>query len=253
MLAAVLLAGTGAVYATQGDPGDRDAHWKVPRLAVMPLGDSITHGNVGSSTDSGYRAELWDRLSGHAGTLHFVGSERSGRVPDPDHEGHPGWTTEGLLSHIGTWLPAAAPNVVLLHIGTNDLNENRQVDAAPRRLGALIDKITTAAPGMTVLVSSLVPAADPVVRRRVEAFNAAVPDVVAERRAKGFHVGYVDMGEVTTGDLANALHPKDSGYTKMSAAFYRAIARAAADGWIRERVDVTPPPARASRDDRRER
>ncbi|MER5786499.1 GDSL-type esterase/lipase family protein [Streptomyces mobaraensis] len=135
VLAPVLLAGTGAVHASDGEPGP-GTHRKVPRLAVMPLGDSITHGNVGSSTDSGYRPELWDRLDGHAGTLDFVGSERSGRVPDPDHEGHPGWTTEGLLSHIGTWLPAAAPNVVLVHIGTNDLHENLQVATAPRRLGA---------------------------------------------------------------------------------------------------------------------
>ncbi|WP_312018774.1 SGNH/GDSL hydrolase family protein [Streptomyces sp. I05A-00742] len=225
----------------------------MPRLAVMPLGDSITHG-VGSSNGSGYRGPLWDRLTGHAGTLDFVGSERSGRLSDPDNEGHPGWEIENLSANIGTWLPAARPNVVLVHIGTNDLHYNHGVDTAPDRLGALIDKITSAAPDMTVLVSSLVPSADPRTRNRVDAFNTAIPKLVAERRDRGFHVGYVDMGRLTQRDLIDKLHPNDTGFTKMTEAFSDGIARAAADGWIRQQVDVRPaPPSKASPDTHRGR
>ncbi|MEU1819081.1 GDSL-type esterase/lipase family protein, partial [Streptomyces roseifaciens] len=219
-------------------------NWKLPRLAVMPLGDSITHG-AGSSTESGYRGELWNRLTAHADNLDFVGSKQHGKLPDLDHEGHWGWKIDGLLNNIDRWLPAAQPNVVLLHIGTNDLNDNYQVEAAPRRLGDLIDKITSAAPGMTVLVSSVVPSTTAATQQRIEQFNALLPRLVAERQAKGLHVGYVDMGEVTTQDLADDLHPKDSGYVKMANAFYNGIARAAADGWIRQRVDIKPgPPTR---------
>ncbi|MFF4529695.1 GDSL-type esterase/lipase family protein, partial [Streptomyces sp. NPDC001407] len=203
----------------------------------MPLGDSITHG-AGSSNESGYRAELWNRLVPHADNLDFVGSVRNGKLPDPDHEGHWGWKIEGLSANIGRWLPAAKPNVVLLHIGTNDMHDNYQVETAPRRLGDLVDKITSAAPNMTVLVSSLVPSADTETQKRIEHFNAAVPQLVAERQSKGFHVGYVDMSAVTTRDLADDLHPKDSGYVKMAEAFYGGVARAAADGWVQQRVDV---------------
>lgn len=255
VLAAVLLAGTGAVHASDGEPGDRGTHWKVPRLVVMPLGDSITYG-VGSSDGSGYRGPLRNRLAKHAGTLDFVGSERSGRLPDPDNEGHPGWQIDDISTNIGTWLPAAKPNVVLLHIGTNDLayDYGYGVDDAPGRLGELIDRITSAAPDMTVLVSTLVPAGDPRTRKRIDAFNAAVPTVVAERRRRGFHVGHVDMGRLTKQDLIDRLHPNDDGFAKMSDVFYDGIARAAVAGWIRQQVGVKPAPTpKVSPDNRRER
>ncbi|MGA5131375.1 GDSL-type esterase/lipase family protein [Streptomyces olivoreticuli] len=216
-------------------------NWKVPRLAVMPLGDSITHG-AGSSNGSGYRAELWNRLVPHTDNLDFVGSQRNGTLPDPDHEGHWGWKIDGLSANIDRWLPATKPNVVLLHIGTNDMHDNYQVDTAPQRLGGLIDKITSAAPDMTVLVSSLVPSADAGTQKRIERFNAVVPQLVSERQNKGLHVGYVDMSAVTTRDLADDLHPKDSGYVKMADAFYGGLARVATDGWIRQRVEIKPAP-----------
>ncbi|MEU3873879.1 MULTISPECIES: FG-GAP-like repeat-containing protein [Streptomyces] len=217
--------------------------WKVPRLAVMPLGDSITFGTGSAdSGGTGYRGDLWKRLGGHADSLDFVGSRRDGKLPgvDLDHEGHYGWRISDLSSCVETWLSMAKPNVVLLHIGTNDMGSNDRVDGAPARLGALIDKITTAAPDMTVLVASLVPSADPTVQKRVEAFNAAVPKLVAARQAKGRHVGFVGMDAVTTRDLSDGTHPNASGYAKMAEAFSSGLARAAADGWIRPHVDIKP-------------
>ncbi|WKU47542.1 FG-GAP-like repeat-containing protein [Streptomyces sp. VNUA116] len=211
-------------------------NWKVPRLAVMPLGDSITWG-AGSSAKDGYRAVLRDKLASHADSLQFVGSLRQNGA---EHEGHSGWQISGLSENIGHWLPAANPNVVLLNIGTNDMDLDNDVDGAPARLGRLIDQITRAAPDMTLLVSSLVPSQSAEVQRRVEKFNAEVPRLVAERRSKGFKVGFVDMSAVTTRDLNDRLHPNDTGYAKMANAFYEGLSRAAGDGWVRERVDIKP-------------
>ncbi|MGK5545370.1 FG-GAP-like repeat-containing protein [Streptomyces sp. URMC 127] len=211
-------------------------NWKVPRLAVMPLGDSITRG-AGSSTQNGYRIALRDKLASHADSLQFVGSLRTNGA---EHEGHSGWQISDLSENIEQWLPAAGPNVVLLNIGTNDMDLNNDVDGAPARLGRLIDQITRAAPDMTLLVSSLVPSQSAEVQRRVEKFNAEVPRLVAERRSKGFKVGYVDMGALATRDLNDRLHPNDNGYAKMANAFYEGLARAAGDGWVRERVDIKP-------------
>ncbi|MFC5145833.1 FG-GAP-like repeat-containing protein [Streptomyces aureoversilis] len=225
----------GPVAAPEGQQ-----KWKVPRLAVMPLGDSITWG-AGSSTGNGYRIALRDKLAPHADTLQFVGSVRTNGA---DHEGHSGWLISGLSENIERWLPEAGPNVVLLHIGTNDMDLNNDVDGAPARLGRLIDQITRSAPDMTLLVSSLVPSQHAEVQRRVEKFNAEVPRLVAERRNKGFKVGYVDMSAVTPGDLKDRLHPNDSGYAKMANAFYEGLARAAGSGFVRERVDIKPAPHR---------
>ncbi len=214
-------------------------NWKVPRLAVMPLGDSITDG-AGSSTRSSYRAELWTQLTSHTDSLDFVGSQRNGRLPDPDHEGHWGWKIGQLIDGIDAWLASANPNVVLLHIGTNDMHDNYRAETAPARLGELIDKITTAAPGVTVLVSSLVPSSDPATQKRIETFNDTVPGLVETRRSTGFRIGYVDMSGVTTHDLADELHPKDSGYIKMANAFYDGLERAAAEGWLQEHAGISP-------------
>ncbi|MEU5189961.1 FG-GAP-like repeat-containing protein [Streptomyces klenkii] len=212
-------------------------NWKVPRLAVMPLGDSITWG-AGSSSGNGYRIALRDKLASHAGSLQFVGSLRTNGA---DHEGHSGWQIADLSETIERRLPESGPNVVLLNIGTNDMDLNNDVDGAPARLGHLMDQITQAAPDMTLLVSSLVPSQSPQVQSRVEKFNAEVPRLVSERRNKGLKVGYVDMSAVTPGDLKDRLHPNDSGYAKMANAFYEGLARAAGSGWIRERVGIKPP------------
>ncbi|GAA0369310.1 FG-GAP-like repeat-containing protein [Streptomyces blastmyceticus] len=238
MVVALLTAGFGAARTESAHASPTD--WKVPRLAVMPLGDSITEG-ARSTTNSGYRGELWNRLAPHASSLDFVGSQQHGRqLADRDHEGHSGWRIDELSVNIEKWLAAARPNVVLLHIGANDVDQNYHADTAPDRLGSLIDQITAAAPGVTVLVSSLVPSTNPDTLARIEKYNTAVPKVVEERRKRGMNVGYVSMAEVTVQDLGDWLHPNDGGYVKMANAFYNRIARAAADGWIRERVDVRP-------------
>ncbi|MER5766390.1 FG-GAP-like repeat-containing protein [Streptomyces sp. NPDC001985] len=225
--------GYGGTRAEQGDD------WSVPRLTVMPLGDSITEG-AGSSTRSSYRAALWPRLTGRTTALDFVGSQRHGQLPDTDHEGHSGWLIDGLSANIDGWLAAARPNVVLLHIGTNDMDRNHQVATAPARLAGLIDQIVAASPATTVLVASLVPSTSPAVQARVTAYNAQIPGIVAERRAVGHKVEHVDMSAVTTADLRDRLHPNDAGYVKMADAFFGGVSRVARDGWISEQVDVRP-------------
>ncbi|GAA3411800.1 GDSL-type esterase/lipase family protein [Streptosporangium vulgare] len=93
-------------------------------LRVLPLGDSITYGVGGSPGGIGYRGRLWDLLQDDTRSLDFVGSVDSGHgnIPDTDHEGHPRWR----ISQIDQLAAECAinryrPNVVILHIGTNDL------------------------------------------------------------------------------------------------------------------------------------
>ncbi|MCM2388359.1 phosphatidylinositol-specific phospholipase C domain-containing protein [Streptomyces albipurpureus] len=218
---------------------------KVPRMAVMPLGDSITLG-VGSSTRTGYRPALAAELADEAVTAQFVGSQ-----VDADgvtrHEGHSGWRIDQLQAEIEAWLFEAKPNVVTLHIGTNDMNRDYQVATAPQRLGALIDQIHTASPDTAVVVASLVPATDPAVQARVNAYNAAIPGIVSSRAAQGYKITQVSMGGLTTADLNDNLHPNNAGYTKMASAFLGGVRELAHKGWIKETVVVKPaPPKRAT-------
>ncbi|BCJ49673.1 hypothetical protein Asp14428_11480 [Actinoplanes sp. NBRC 14428] len=216
-----LLAAALAAAATLLVPATAHAAPVTGRpVRIMPLGDSITWGE-GSSTTSSYRADLWQRLTGGAGlAVDYVGSARSGSLPDTDNEGHSGWRIDQIIASVDGWLATARPDVVLLHIGTNDMNQNYEVASAPARLGTLLDRIHAGAPSAVVLVAQIVPALDATIDARVDSFNAAVPPVLASRA----YARLVDLNTtITTADMRDTLHPGDAGYTKMADLWYAAL------------------------------
>ena len=113
---------------------------------IMPLRNSITNGNAsGIDPDLtayyvSYRKALYDRLKAAGYVVNdnvFVGTLISGDAVadfDADHEGHRGWTADEIVNGIpgsgegklDEWLIAEEPNIVLLHIGTNDINGNNE-------------------------------------------------------------------------------------------------------------------------------
>ncbi|MGW1275657.1 GDSL-type esterase/lipase family protein [Streptomyces tsukubensis] len=209
------------------------------KLAVMPLGDSITLG-VGSGARTGYRPALAQMLAQDAPDVQFVGS-----MQDADgtrHEGHSGWRIDQISANIERWMEQAKPNLVLLHIGTNDMNRNHEVATAPQRLAGLIDQIHASSPQTAIVVASLVPAADRTVQSRVDAYNRAIPGIVAERAQRGYRITQVSMSTLTVADLDDNLHPNDNGYRKMAASFHGGVVTAARNKWIDENVTVKPAP-----------
>ena len=71
---------------------------------------------------------------------------------DPDHEGWGGFTTADIDAHVTQWVQSAAPDVVLVSIGTNDLVGPNDPSAA---LISLVNKVKLANPNAFVLVSGL--------------------------------------------------------------------------------------------------
>ena len=136
-------------------------------IEIMPLGDSITYG-VGSSTGGGYRLQLWDDLRVRGFPVDFVGSVKTGPASfDRENEGHPGWKINQIAAKVVTWLMIYRPNIILLHIGTNDFFKNDDPAQAPARLSHLLNLITTTLPGVTVLVAQiLAPASQCQAQRR---------------------------------------------------------------------------------------
>ena len=200
-------------------------------LRLMPLGDSITAGYL-SSTGDGYRGPLFTTLSGQVGTLNFVGSQFDGTMADPNNEGHFGDEINAIAGLATGELNTYRPNIITLHIGSNDLNNNYDVSTAPTRLAALIDQIVAAEPDATVLVAQLIPNANATVEARIVTYNAAIPAIVQARASKGEHVFVVSMSSLTTADLHDGLHPNDTGYQKMANAWDAAIKQVISAGWI---------------------
>ncbi len=190
---------------------------------VMPLGDSITHGwNV----TGGYRIDLEDRLIAAGLDVDFVGSQSNGpsELADREHEGYPGKRIHEISDRIDSLLPRQRPEVVLLLIGTNDMIGHHLLASAPARLSSLISQIAAGAPGASILVSSLPTLDTTDGDRRVRAYNAAIPGVVADHAARGHRVSFVDMyPALGRNDLADRVHPNRVGYDKMAAVWESAL------------------------------
>ena len=99
----------------------------------MPLGDSITWGtNPDDPYSPGYRDSLYIKLIATEYNIDFVGS-LSGYGTDPNNEGHPGWFAgppspdlygeHNIADSIYYFLNLHKPDIILLHIGTNDMGE----------------------------------------------------------------------------------------------------------------------------------
>ncbi|MEU3600985.1 GDSL-type esterase/lipase family protein, partial [Streptomyces sp. NPDC006798] len=232
-----------------------EQHHPVPRLAVMPLGDSITvgvgHSSCPTSADrancQGYRLGLGDKLvqGGHAARVNFVGSQTNG---GQKHEGHSGWTIEQVSNRVESWMVAAEPNVITLHIGSNNIEHNVDRANAPAKVEKLLDKIFGAAPDVTVVIAPIVPNSrtkdGEVLQPLVDTFNTKLKAIVKDQQDnKKRKLDLADFSAINNGDLADGLHPNSSGYAKMADAFYAGIKRAAAADWITETVPVVPPPA----------
>ncbi|KAI0486515.1 SGNH hydrolase-type esterase domain-containing protein [Xylaria cf. heliscus] len=214
-------------------------------LRVLPIGDSITWG-AQSSDSNGYRNSLFNQLAARGNKVDFVGNVTSGSMADNQHEGHRGYVIADIEneSNVGIY---AAPNIALVHAGTNDMNRNTNVGTAPSRLESLINKILTHSPDAVVLVCQIIPSTTTATQARINDFNAKIPSLVSSFVNAGKKVMAVEMNKaLTTADLKDSLHPNDGGYAKMADAYYAAIKKADDMGWISAPGTPKTPPSSTS-------
>jgi lysophospholipase L1-like esterase len=208
---------------------------------IMPLGDSITFG-VGSRTplfdQGGYRMELFRLANADGHPITFVGTQANGPAdfdnrPFPRaHEGYSGSTINDggnqLASRVDASIAATDPDIILLMIGTNDVNN--LVSNPPSDLENLLDQIIDDAPDALLVVAQIVPTRTAGTNTRIQAYNANVASLVEELAAAGEHVVLVDMFSAfvsnpnfSTALLNDNLHPNDAGMVVMARTWYPAI------------------------------
>lgn len=208
-------------------------------LEVMTLGDSITFG-FRSSTGNGFRSKLHSLLDATGAPVDFVGRNHAGSMSDNDNEGYSGYTIDQINGLAAGELRTFKPNVVTLHVGTNDLDKNIDVTRAPARLTSLLNTIYTTEPDVAVVLSTLVPSTNRLTESNIEAYNASLPAVINGQRAQGRKIELVDMSAVTTADLSDYLHPNDAGYDKMGEIFYEGIETAVSSDEVSTIANVGP-------------
>jgi hypothetical protein len=212
-------------------------------VKILPLGDSITRG--GAAVDSpypSYRYLLWNYLKTGGYDVDFIGSTTyptfSSFSFDQEHEGHRGYTTgmelngdpsddpEGKLS---TWLNQYTPDIVLLHIGTNDVLQQVNLTERLSNVDQIIDTLRAANPDVKILLAQIIPTSDAFRNSNSEliAFDRALPGLAAGKNTTQSPVIVVDMYTGYDGFADNqydGIHPQTSGEKKLADRWYAALA-----------------------------
>ena len=203
---------------------------------IMPIGDSIT---FGMGDDGGYRKFLDMTLKEKGIKFDLVGPEGSNSASftyngtqvsyDNNHAGYsgytiasiPGWSNGGgvydKLKSNGA-VEKNKPDIIILMIGTNDMNGSRAVNECEKDLKTLLDYLLdNMAEGGMIFLSTI-----PDIGgffggggKDVSEYNALVKQVASEYSSK--NVKFADAHSVLNGtnDLGDGIHPNRAGYEKI--------------------------------------
>ncbi|NLG71742.1 MAG: hypothetical protein GX495_06855 [Chloroflexi bacterium] len=218
-------------------------------VRIMPLGDSITKG-TGTCSDpagqdcTGYREPLYDLLVNAGYAVDFVGSLgaefQSSRDFDTGHEGHGGKTAHhirnvlynGYNAFPGQFLISSAqPDIVLLHVGTNDISDGELAPRVNNEIGLILNEIdqyeNDAGREVLVILAQIINRSDPQSTMGLEtsAFNDRLYTLSRDRIRSGDRLVLVDMESALhyPADLTDTVHPNQSGYIKMASAWFNAL------------------------------
>jgi acyl-CoA thioesterase-1 len=205
-------------------------------IKIMPLGDSITSSN--KDHDS-YRRPLWFKLTdaGYAG-LDFVGSHNTNADGPPlhqdfdmDNEAYWGSVSWHILGNVKNTLQTIVPDIVLMHLGTNDLTCPGYDDLPVRTPQQTVNSIykvvlalRNANPNVIILWAQIVPRSN----NAIPEFNALLPAFAAEHTSAQSPLIVVDQYtgfDNTAGmDTFDGTHPNASGEEKLATNWFNALA-----------------------------
>jgi lysophospholipase L1-like esterase len=197
------------------------------QMRVLAGGDSITYGAMGNYY--GYRGFLVDLASTAGMRLVMVGGETENVGVGEGHEAHPGWRSDEVQAAMQGWLDRFHPDVVLLHVGTNDLFQNLPATHASTAIDATLELIRRGAPQTWTIVATPGPFRSPKDAQCAE-LAALIRGMVSTRAAQGQKVLLADARAAFEASpaglpalLEDSAHPKDLGYYLMARSFFEAL------------------------------
>jgi acyl-CoA thioesterase-1 len=222
----------------------------VGTIKVLPLGDSISSAHT---TWNSYRPALWKLLQSKGYKVDFIGSQRNhgpttppnGHATDTydlDHEGHGGYRVDNFLSNEAGWfslsnaLTQYKPDIVLLHLGTNDIvqfgvkagwqtDNNKTVSEIQTMIGLLRSNN----PNVIILLGQIIPiGCGSGWNNTVEDYNAKLKTLATSLTTSASPIIVVD--HYTSFDcwhdfLSDYTHPNASGENKMATNWYNALSK----------------------------
>ncbi|MFT2008273.1 GDSL-type esterase/lipase family protein [Pontibacter sp. 13R65] len=218
-------------------------------LKIMPLGNSLTQADKDNLS---YRYHLWKKLLDAEANIDFIGSQQSnhggsptwpsykGKSFDQNHEGHWGWTSDHILNGVDNgenagslpiWLNTHKPDIVLLHLGSNDMFRNGSVTETADRLKEVVRLLRQTNAGVIILMAKLFPA-DPSVVGQQEAQKIPLLNAEIDKLAKELHTSkspvvlvdqHTGIDPKSGADTYDGVHPNEAGEEKMAARWFKAL------------------------------
>ncbi len=261
----IVLLGTSNNYFPQDDLLKNNS---AKPILILPLGNSITFDSRSNDTrnigeKAGYRASLFNLLKESGYNFDFIGSEHSGGSYLPagfdENGGFPGITDDQLLyllhtGHllqlgqnvdrqvtVGPYLNTYSPDVILLHIGTNENDKPNgtstieveailnQIDAfelsSGKEVTVFLSRIINRVPNQTY-VNTFNNNVEMMALDRVNnPLNSAYPDkIVIVDMQDSANINYtISTNDLGPGDMYDWVHPNSKGYSKMAHRWFNSL------------------------------
>jgi len=203
----------------------------ITQIRILPLGDSLTKGQAQQKTVGAYRGSLYTMLTSRGYNVDYVGTQTKNSIGiiDKEHEGVGGLTISDISDKIDKILKQIEiPDVILLHVGTNDFGKEVDIFTAIDRYEKLLAKIGRLSPTSNIIATSLIIRTDEAYDPIQRLFNTFIEDIVLQQAAKGIKVTYLNMNAVVKKEqLVDGIHPNKEGYRDMATAWLGAIQKIA--------------------------
>ncbi|MEN8203326.1 MAG: fibronectin type III domain-containing protein [Bacteroidota bacterium] len=216
-------------------------------LRILPLGNSITEGwdlTLSDGDKGAYRSHLYSLLDAEGYSFDFEGHLSTGFdvFPDADHGGIPGSRDQYVVTLLdngydeknseqitpGTepYLDHYPADIILLHIGTNDMIHAEGDD--PAQVGLILDEIDEweAANGIEVAVFVARIINQTIYSLSTTQYNDNVEAMVALRGDPNIFMVDIEDGagiDYSVDMQTDGLHVLESGYIKMGQAWFDAL------------------------------
>ncbi|KAI5458718.1 SGNH hydrolase-type esterase domain-containing protein [Mariannaea sp. PMI_226] len=215
-------------------------------LRILCAGDSITLGRLSDQNGgdgNGYRYQLQQDLSNN--DVVFAGTLQNGNMTDGYFAAWGGKTIKYISDHLDESLEQR-PNIVLIHAGTNDMDDRPQYSTEGNdptevadRLGDLIDHIIKKCPDAVILVAIIINSCNSHQAPQIPKYRSLIPGVVQKRLDAGHHVLAVDFSMFPRNQLQDCIHPSNKGYKMLGDYWYDYITQIPTS-WINDPVGDDP-------------
>lgn len=210
-------------------------------LHILCVGDSITQGGRRDRDEYTYRLPL-QRILREAGIAYdFIGSRTEGLHPDaewpevapglpfdPDHEGYYGNKTRMVVDKVrAAWTDdTPAPDIVLIHLGTNDQKSGDYAKTVKEPLRELISFLREKNPKVVILLGHLnfndSPGAFRVMAELSE-LKSKTDTEASPVRTVAQYQGWNENPDHPESDTFDWAHPNPRGQEKMARAWFQAL------------------------------